>query len=880
MLFISLLQYRVMKSGEHEAIQSYIDEVRSQHTSGQAREHAYRPALQNLISSFDDVKAVNDPKRSSHGNPDFIFLRQSNQQIILGYAEAKDLGVDLDKIERSDQLRRYAGYDNLFLTDYLDFRFFKNGEKYQSIRIGELQNGQITPIPESFAQLQAELSGFLEQTPEQIKSGKRLARIMGGKALRIRENVRQYLSHEEDERSKERNKELEKIYQMMRELLVHDLSTDAFADMYAQTLVYGLFVARYNDKQPDTFSRGEARDLVPRSNPFLQRFFDHIVGPDFDSRLGYIVDELCDVFRVSDVKALVHKHLRIADDQDSGDKDPIIHFYEDFLKEYDPEQRKKMGAYYTPVPVVNFIVRNVDRILKDEFGLSQGLADTSKITREINLSQEVETTKTLSSGKTIKTTATTRNEEFHRVQILDPAVGTATFLNETIKYVRQRFEGQEGRWPDYAENDLLPRLHGFELMMAPYTIAHLKLGMTLQQTGVEDISQRLGVYLTNSLEEGVPQQTDIFSFGLAEAVSEEAHEAAEVKSNRPIMVVMGNPPYSVSSNNKSEYIEELLQDYKRDLGERNIQPLSDDYIKFIRFAEHMIAENGEGVVAMITNNSYLDGSIYRQMRKHLLETFDDIYILDLHGSSKKKEVTPDGGKDQNVFNIQQGVGIIVAAKSGKLAEGELANVYHADIYGTRASKFDALNKDVDFQPVEYSVPNYFFTPKDTELEQEYSQFISVRELMPFGDAGIKTHRDKFVIDFNKNKLEDRIKDFYTLSPNEVKQKYELKESESFSIKDRQEKSNFDESKIAQIHYRPFDIRWTYYSKWLMDRPRENTMKHLFHKSNVGIAIGRQGQVVGSMAWNLVSITDGLIDINFYYRGGEIVFPLYLYKEIK
>jgi type I restriction-modification system DNA methylase subunit len=329
----------------------------------------------------------------------------------------------------------------------------------------------------------------------------------------------------------EKNEEILKVYKAMRELLVHDLEPKAFADMYAQTLVYGLFVARYYDETPENFTRSEARDLIPASNPFLQHFFDHIAGASFDKRLGYIVDELCDVFSVSDVNTIVNKHYKITDN--GNDKDPIIHFYEDFLKEYDPALKKKMGAYYTPVPVVHFMIRAVDEILKKDFSLKQGVADTSTV--EVKMMQQ----------------GTKAKKTIHRVQVLDPAVGTATFLNETIKLIYSKFKGQEGRWESYVERELLPRLHGFELMMAPYTIAHLKLAMTLKETGINQFKKRLSVYLTNSLEEGINLHEDWFSLGFADAINEESRAASVIKKETPIMVVLGNPPYFGESNNKS-----------------------------------------------------------------------------------------------------------------------------------------------------------------------------------------------------------------------------------------------------------------------------------------------------------------------------------------
>jgi len=323
------------------------------------------------------VDAVNDPKRSEHGAPDFVFVQRDGAKVIRGWAEAKDLDADLDKIEKTEQLQRYAGYPSLFLTNYIEFRFYENGSKYETIEIGSFEEDSLELSPQRFEELADSLAGFLTLPPETITSGQRLAEVMGAKARRIRHNVERFLSVES-----EKNVELLRIFELIKTLLVHDLDEDKFADMYAQTLVYGLFSARYNDDTPQTFSRAEARDLVPSSNPFLREFFDHIAGSRFDARLAYIVDELCEVFAISSVHEIIHEHLAIVS-SDADDKDPIIHFYEDFLKAYDPEQRKRMGAYYTPLPVVRFMVRTVDELLKRDFGLSRGLADTSTVTKAV-----------------------------------------------------------------------------------------------------------------------------------------------------------------------------------------------------------------------------------------------------------------------------------------------------------------------------------------------------------------------------------------------------------------------------------------------------------------------------------------------------------------
>lgn len=810
-------------------VESYINQLQEELETGNAKEHSYRPALKNLFETINpEVKAVNEPIKSKYGNPDFAFFHKKNFSVRIGYVEAKDIDVDLDEFEKTEQLKRYLGYSNLIVTNYLEFRFFRNGEKYQTIEIAKKEGLYLLFDNSNYDSLEREILAFLEGSPENITNAKRLAEIMGGKAARIRANVQIYLENGNDTKSEE----LLQIYEAMKKMLVHDLKVDKFADMYAQTLVYGLFVARYYDKTSDNFTRQEARDLVPASNPFLQHFFDHIVGPNFDKRLGYIVDELCEVFTVSDVKEIVRQHYNLFGEV--VDKDPIIHFYEDFLKEYDPKLRKEMGAYYTPVPVVKFIIRAVDDILKNDFKLPAGLASTEILEKKTQL-----------QGTKVK-------EKFHKVQILDPAVGTATFLNEIIKFIHTQFKGQEGLWSSYAEKELIPRLHGFELMMAPYTIAHLKLAITLKETGIEKFNKRLGVYLTNTLEEGIKEDQGLFTaFGLAEAISDEANAASEIKHKTPIMVVIGNPPYSVSSSNKSEWILNLIKDYKKELNDRNIQPLSDDYIKFIRLAEHYISKNGVGIVAMITNNSFLDGRIHRQMRKQLLETFDDIYILDLHGSSKKKETMPNGGKDENVFNIQQGVSINIFVKKNGKKKKNLAKVYHSEIFGRKKSKLENLNgssiEKIKWEQLNYSDPYYFFVPKDFELEEEYTNGFKINQLFQIYNAGTATGKDSVFVKMNNEELLTSL---------------------------HNEDVPFDEHNFVNYLYRPFDLRKTIYDSSLIQRLRKKIMDNMLCENIALLACQRQT----SFEFQHVFISKFVTDrCSVSLQTGEVgyIFPLYL-----
>jgi predicted helicase len=792
--------------------ENYIHSISTKFSYDETSEMGYRTdfeiLLKGIFESINVKRFDHDAKASKGNKPDFV-VRKHDVPIL--YIEAKNIGESLDKIEKSEQMSRYFGYTNLVLTNYVEFRFYRNGVRYEEpIKIAtyDLKHRIITSFPQNYEHATKTLLDFTQSHKEPIRSGKHLAKIMGGKAQRIRNNIRHFFSNESD-----KDTDLMKLYETIKKLLVHDLTPNSFADMYAQTLVYGLFVARYYDKSLSNFSRQEARELIPNSNPLLRHFFDHIVGADFDARLKYIVDELCEVFSHANVQELMKEYFKQDDlwGKTHEGPDPVIHFYEDFLEEYDPGLRKKMGAYYTPLPIVNLIVRSVDYLLKKEFGIIAGLADTSKTTTNI-----------------------------HKVQILDPAVGTGTFISAVIRIIYEGFlkSGQKGRWPTYVHNDLLPRLHGFELMMAPYTIAHLKLGIAFRQTGFWDFHRRLGIYLTNSLEKSSLQQ-DMFSFGLAESIAEESKEASVIKNNTPIMVIIGNPPYSVSSSNKGEWIQSLIKDYKTNLKERNIQPLSDDYIKFIRFAEYFVEKNGSGIVAMITNNSFLDGIIHRQMRKHLLETFNDIYILNLHGNSKKKEKALDGGKDENVFDIQQGVAIsIFVRKESK--KTDLGVVHYVDLYGNRIDKFEKLNEgniqNIKWKKLDYLEPYYFFTPKDFGTNKEYEKGWKLDELFTINTSGIKTHHDDALVSFNK--FED---------------------------------NNY------QYLYRLFDTRWIEYDLKKVIRHRFSVMRHLL-KENIALLTCRQQSSFDFQHVFVSKILSDICSVSLQTKESTYVFPLYLYSE--
>jgi len=855
-------------------INTYLSELAKYFADATSSEMSYRTAMQNYLESIfpaPEYIIQHDPKVASGNKPDYIVRRGDVPLLYIEVKDPRQPGSDLNKIEKTDQATRYFGYTNLVISDYAEFRFYRNGEQYtEPIKLADLdkKNHTVSPYPEQAESFTGTLHDFIQSQKEPIKSGRHLAKIMGGKAQRIRENVVALVGSESSKKE-----ELERMMRFIKDHLIHEFEVKDFADMYAQTLVYGLFAARYNDDTLESFSRQEARELVPATNPFLKSFFDHISGSSFPPRLEIIVNELCEVFSHADVKSLMEDYFKQTSlfGEEHEAPDPVIHFYEDFLKEYDPKKKMEMGVFYTPLPVVRFIVRGIDDILKREFGILDGLADNAKITRT-----RMEPAPEGSRSEQVRIT-----EEVHRVQLLDVAVGTGTFLNETLQHIYEAKKHNQGHWEAYVNDHLLPRLHGFELMMASYTIAHLKLAMTMKQTGVKEFKQRLGVYLSNTLDEPhkIDRQGDLF--GVVNTIAEESNRASEVKQEKPIMVVLGNPPYSGESQNPhytDNDVYKVEPGGQQPLQERNSKWINDDYVKFIRFAEAMVEKNGEGVVAMITAHGYIDNPTFRGMRWHLRQTFDKIYILDLHGNSNKKETAPDGSEDKNVFDIKTGVSVIFGVKTSGAKKKELATVFKADLYGKREAKFAALDEATLLNDIEWHK-----LPKENNVwilqgkeKEEYDKGFLVNELFPINTVGMVTSRDEFVIASEKNLLEDRLKDFLNLSPSEAKNKYHLKENKKWRIVNAQ-KSDYCQSNIIPFSYRPFDNQYVYYHDDFIERTRKKVMQHLLDGNNIALMFRR---AVHKDTYGLTFVVDRVVRADNYGDFSSLpqFAPLYLIAE--
>ena len=848
-------------------LKEYISTVNQKYRAGNATEHSYRGALEQLMQTLlPKLRIVNEPKRVKCGAPDYIASRKDGMPVF--YIEAKDIGDnDLDGRNphgHKEQFTRYKqALDYIIFTDYLDFHLYEHGEFVDSVRIAEVKGDKIVAINENEEKFLNLIEHVGNNAIQRITSASRLAKLMAGKA-RLLENIIEQAMNDDTESYA--NKNLHGQYHAFKDVLIQELKPEDFADIYAQTIAYGMFAARLHDDTPEDFSREEAARLIPKTNPFLRQIFNNLAGNDLDERIAWVVDDLVTVFQATDLKKIMASYVR-----DKQHHDPMIHFYEDFLAEYNPKLRKSKGVWYTPQPVVGFIVRAVDEILQKDFGLAEGLADYSMIEREVAVEQSRD-------GRT-KDGLKHAPKRFHRVQILDPATGTGTFLAEVVNQIYDRYRDNQGVWQQYVEQHLLPRLHGFEILMASYAVAHLKLDMLLGETGYQHNSdKRLQVYLTNSLEESNNEPRSLF----AQWLSLEATEANVIKRDCPVMVMIGNPPYSVSSQNNGKWITNLIADYKKDLNERNIQPLSDDYIKFIRLGQYYVEKNGEGVLGYISNNSFLDGIIHRQMRKRLLEVFDKIYILNLHGDSKRQEKTPQGDKDENVFDIMQGVSINIFAKTGRKAKGELGQVFYLDIFGEREEKYQKLDafslENAQWKEIKTEEPYYFFVPKDFSLQEEYEKFFSIDKLMQTNVSGVQSGRDELFTDSSKKELSNRIT--YLLGGNlsaDFRDKYNVYDSSGYNLIQRISNSVYKEDKIITIKYRPFDSCLMYYDEALVKRSFYRVMKHLL-KKNCALVVSRQ--CVSD--WRYAFVADNVCDMNYIASAGKLgggyVFPLYIYQE--
>ena len=868
----------------------YISDIQDNLRPGNATEHTHRPAFKAFLeSAYDDVTATNEPGRIECGAPDFSISKGAAPgQVTIGYIEAKDVGADLYAIERDsaranpttpngNQLKRYRNaLPNLILTNYTEFRWYTDGELRMTAMLAERGDGNLSVNNDDISKTDEMLSSFLSRSPEPVSSPIDLAKRMARLTHMVRDIVQEGMT------KGRASQDVNDLYRAAKEALVPNLSIDDFSDMFAQTLAYGLFAARVNHHSGD-FRRRDAVYYIPTANPFLRQIFDLTAGLNAENEpfIGF-VDDLAQLLANSDMEAI------LADFGKRGVRqDPVMHFYETFLAAYDPRLRERRGVYYTPEPVISYIVRSVDLILKERFDCAEGLADYQQADYEVL--EDVD-------GERKKIT-----KQAHRVLVLDPACGTGSFLYAVIDHIRQyyRDSGNAGMWNAYVREHLLKRIFGFELMMAPYAMSHLKLGM---QIAAQDIpederdnwayifgdNERLGVYLTNSLEQAERQTTTLF--GPMRAITDEANAASEIKRDLPIMVVLGNPPYSGISSNDGEWITELIEDYKFVDGKHFEEVkhwLGDDYVKFIRFGQWRIQQSGAGVLAFITNHAYLDNITFRGMRQQLMDTFTDIYLVDLHGNKNKRETAPDGGIDQNVFDIRQGVAIGIFVKDPN-KDGPVS-IHHADLWGARETKY-AIMEELDISTTNWDRlnpegPGYLFKPLDVGLGTEYLTWPAINEVMPNNQQGIITSRNKLTIHHSHDEVMDTVQDFASLPAEVARDRYRLPEDgRNWKIELAQcdlKDGGMKTENVKPIHFKPFDVRYTYYTgktSGFMSWPRTEIMRHMLSDDNFGLIFMRQ--VALHDHYSHFGISRSIVDNRIFYsnKGAAHFAPLYIYPS--
>ena len=859
-------------------ISTYIDSINAVNQTGETTEHSFRGALETLLRTIlndgikkdkDKTYVINEPKRKSYGAPDFEFRRGD---VPISFLETKNLGdKDLtgtnDKLHKKQFDRYKRAITTIAFTDYLTFHLYENDEVTLSATIGEITDNNIIITND-----ERQVSLFLDiiaklgnAKPQPIHSARLLSEVMAAKAKIIADGLNRGMETNETDEDKELHIKL----QAFQKFLVHDMSIAQFTDFYAQTIVYGLFVARIYDKTPRTFSLQEAADLIPAINPFLKKIFKHLALADLHSGVRWIVEDLVAIFRVTDIQRVMHNY----------GKDPLVHFYEEFLEQYNPKIKEDFGVWYTPPTVVNFIVTAVDTILKEKLSIEDGVSNNSVISYNEHI--------------------------VHRVQILDPATGTGTFLATAAEMIRRQYVGQEGLWPEDVVKHIIPRLNGFEYLMAPYTMAHLKLATSLRLDQLQiPLPERLQIFLTNSLEEEQPQQKPL---DFAKFITDESNAASSIKRDMPIMVVMGNPPYNEKSANTGPWIMDLMNDYKQEPGqtrkivrtdrkgkhiykntlkETNSKGLNNDYCKFIRLGQNFVEKTQEGILAYICANTFLDTPLFRGMRYELLRKFDEIYIINLHGSTKRQETTEDGQRDECVFDIQVGVSINIFVKRKEGQGSTQAKVYYKDLYGTRKEKLDYLAEhqldDIDFEELALLPPMYTFRKRDPHLKEHYDRGFKISDLMKDSVQGFKTDKDYVAIQHEKIYIENIANAMKSdADDNSLRDRYGFKDNRDWKlVKARMNLATMTdwEKYVTQVLYRPFDVRWTLFHKAMVTYPRPLIQKSIQNRVNYVLCLGKLGSTAGENEWALAYISTLPTDINLIPRGGVYLFPLYIYNE--
>jgi hypothetical protein len=739
-----------------------------------------------------------------------------------------------------------------------------------------------------------------------INTSDMLAEAMAELAKRIRDAAKTLIDRETEKGP------LRKLHEAFKTHLIHDLTEEGFADTYAQTITYGLLTAAISRTEMSAGKHGTAlvasnvTDMVPVTNPFLKEMLQTFLqvggrkgGIDFDE-LG--VQDVVELLRgnETDLPAI----LRDFNNKTRGE-DPVLHFYEHFLSAYNKQLKIQRGVFYTPQPVVSYIVRSVHELLQTEFGLEHGLADTTTWGEMIQHSKSKIQNSTLTLPPLTDEpgcTETISSDEMF-VQILDPATGTATFLVEVIDVIhnhlqslwkksgaaampsipnsKSNIQNWSDFWNTYVPKALLPRLHAYELMMAPYAIAHMKIGLKLAETGYRfETEERARIYLTNALE---PWQQQLPLIGF-DALAHEAAAVNEIKRHKRFTVVIGNPPYAGVSANHGDWITGLIDAYRfvdgQPLEEKKVW-LKNDYVKFLRLAQLTVDTSGRGIVGMITDHSYLDSPTFRGLRNNLVRSFPSLRFLNLHGNSKRRENNPAGGVDENVFDITQGVVIGLFARTGATD----TSASYADTWGSRQDKYQSLASssatNSKWVPIAPKPTFYLFADVSAFASEEYGAGWFITDVFVLGSNGVQTSRDSLVLAASRKELTERFEWIRSSS---------VPDAEIFRICEIEDKSFWQlggarralkadpnwSNRVTGYAYRPFDNSWLYASPDFVHRLRREVMQHMEHP-NIALCVGRAGLVVDG-SWNLVFATNTVCDHNLFYRGSSLNCPLYRYDE--
>ncbi|ECZ4651358.1 N-6 DNA methylase [Campylobacter jejuni] len=848
-------------------LKAYLENIKDISTND--KEHTHRTALQNLLQAIKDnqdkqnkisIKQEPNNDKEGRGAPDFLITKDF---LTLGYIENKRVNANLDNIIKSDQILKYTKLSpNIILTDYLRFILLSLNDKNEIIICKEVKICSLDEIKSVIKnqslletktkELNELFAIFFSKIPNPINSALDFANHLSLRTRILKDEL--LLSS--------KNETLLSLFNTFKETLYKELSYEEFCDSFAQTLTYSLFLAKLNNDTAKEIDLNNAKKFIPKSFPLI-RSVSGFLDDSFENleNIKWLLEEIINIINHIDITSII-KELNKTGEKDlfnrsilSTHKDPYLHFYETFLASYDPKLREVRGVYYTPAPVVNFIINAIDEILKQDFNHKKGLSEA--LNKDITL--------------------------------LDFATGTGTFLLEAF---RKALEPINKNSVNYNPKALIDKFCGFEFLIAPYTIAHLKISQSFKEEFNSPLNddESLKIALTNTLyfKSISKEQNDQNTLFTLIDLTKEFKKAQKIKEEQ-ILIITGNPPYSGASSNKGLYEDEIkisygLEPSKANLNdeqkkwissylkekskqntstfkaiykkhklenEKNPKWLLDDYVKFIRFAQSKIDSQENGIFAFISNNSFLDNPTFRGMRYSLMQSFDKIYILNLHGDTRKKEKAPDGSKDDNVFDIMQGVSINIFIKQNSKAKN--TKIYYHDLYGKRKDKYEFLYENdlnsIKWTLVKNNEPFYLFLPQNNDLLEEYNKGISVKDIFMLLSVGIVSAKDSILISTNTEKLKQQIHDYY---------------------------NEFDKKNIKEIAYRPFDTQKIYYDIKKVERPRIETMEHFLENENIGLICDR-----GTKLNNIdnIFISSKIIDLHLV-GSGSYIYPLYLYPTTR